>query len=95
LKDAVILAIETPLHPVVLLLLILVVVSLSLVHCQSQEEDRNQDRSVDIVKGYGLDSWGSIPSRGKRFFSFPQHAYWLWGTPSLLSNGCQGLVLWG
>jgi hypothetical protein len=75
LKDAVILAVETPLHPL-LLLLLLVVVSLLLVHCQSQEEDRNQDRSVDIVKGYGLDSWGSIPSRGKRFFS-SQHADWL------------------
>jgi hypothetical protein len=30
---------------------------------------------------------GSIPDRGKRFFSFPQRPDRLWGLPSLLSNG--------
>jgi hypothetical protein len=36
-----------------------------------------------------LDDLGSIPS-STRFF-FPQHSDWLWGPPSLLSNGYQGL----
>jgi hypothetical protein len=29
------------------------------------------------------------------FFSFPPHPGWLWGPPSLLFNGYQGLFLWG
>jgi hypothetical protein len=28
---------------------------------------QSQDSSVDIVMGYGPDSWGSIPGMGKRF----------------------------
>jgi hypothetical protein len=36
---------------------------------------------------YGLDSQGSIPGRGKRFFSTPHYPYWLWGLTSLLLNG--------
>jgi hypothetical protein len=35
--------------------------------------------------------WGLIPRRGKRFFSSPQCPDWLWGPPSLLYNGYQGL----
>jgi hypothetical protein len=34
---------------------------------------RLPDSTVGIVTGYGVDSWGSIPSRGKTFFSNPQH----------------------
>jgi len=30
---------------------------------------------------------GSIPGRGKRFFSSPTRPDWLWGPPSLLFNG--------
>jgi hypothetical protein len=30
-----------------------------------------QDSSVSIVTSYRLDGWGFIPSRDKRFFSFP------------------------
>jgi hypothetical protein len=41
--------------------------------------------------GYGLDEQGSIPSRDKRFFSFPEHPDQLWGTPSLLINRLLGL----
>jgi hypothetical protein len=47
--------------------------------------------SVVIATGYRLDGQGSIPSRGKRFFSSPQHPDQLWGLPSLLSNGYWGL----
>jgi hypothetical protein len=27
---------------------------------------------------YGVDSWGSMPGKGKRFFSIPQYPDWLW-----------------
>jgi hypothetical protein len=47
--------------------------------------------AVSIVTGYGLDGQGSIPGRGKRFFSSLQGPDWLWGPPSLLSNGNWGL----
>jgi hypothetical protein len=55
----------------------------------------NQDSSVGIVTGYRLDDWDSIPSRGKRFFSFLQHEDWIWGTPSFLSNGYWGSISGG
>jgi hypothetical protein len=47
------------------------------------------DSSVHIVVGYGLAGPESIPSK-ERFFSSPQRADWLWGSPSLLSNGYRG-----
>jgi hypothetical protein len=33
-------------------------------------------------------STGSIPSKGKRFFSSPNHA--IWSLQNLLFNGCRG-----
>jgi hypothetical protein len=36
--------------------------------------------------GYGLDDQGSIPDRGKIFFSSPQRPDWFWGPLSLLLN---------
>jgi hypothetical protein len=39
---------------------------------------------------YWLDGPGSIPS-SVRFFSSPQCLDWVWGPPSLLSNGYWGL----
>jgi hypothetical protein len=42
---------------------------------------------VLIVKGYDLDSQGSIPGNGKRFVVPPQRQNHLWGPFSFLSNG--------
>jgi hypothetical protein len=54
----------------------------------------SQDSSVSIVAGYGLDDWGFIPAKGKRF-SVLQCPDQLWGSLSLLSSGYRGLVPWG
>jgi hypothetical protein len=35
----------------------------------------NQDNSVGIATGYGLDDRGSIPERGKRYFSTPHRPH--------------------
>jgi hypothetical protein len=42
--------------------------------------------------GYRLDGWGSIPGRGKRFFSSPQRPEKFWGPSSLISNGYRWVV---
>jgi hypothetical protein len=49
------------------------------------------DSSVGIPTGYGLDGLGSIPGRGKIFFSTPQHLARIWGPPILLSSEYLGL----
>jgi hypothetical protein len=41
--------------------------------------------------GYGMDDWNLIPSRGKKFLSFPKYAARAWQQLGLLSNmhgGC-------
>jgi hypothetical protein len=50
--------------------------------------------SVGIATGYGLDNRGIkvwFPA-GAWFFSPLQHPDWLWGSPSLLSNGAGGRI---
>jgi hypothetical protein len=53
---------------------------------------RGRDSSDGIEMGYGLDGRGSIPGKGKRFFSTSQHLDRIWGSPGLLYIGYWGLV---
>jgi hypothetical protein len=53
-----------------------------------------------VAQSYGAKpragwSGGSSPNRGWEFISSTPRPHRLWGTPSLLSNGYQGLFLWG
>jgi hypothetical protein len=50
---------------------------------------RSLDTSIGIATGYDL---GSLPVRGKRFFS-SLRPDWLWNPPCFLSNGYRGLLL--
>jgi hypothetical protein len=54
---------------------------------------KSQDSAVCIVTGYSLDNQGvgvQVPV-GARIFTSPCHPDWLWGPPSLPSNGYWGL----
>jgi hypothetical protein len=54
---------------------------------------KSQDSVVGIATGYGLDDRGvrvRVPV-GSKIFSSPGRPDRLWGPPSLLSNGFQGL----
>jgi hypothetical protein len=53
----------------------------------------SRDNSVSTATGYGLDGWGSIPSRGKKLFSSPQRRDRLWDPLSLLPNMHRGPFL--
>jgi hypothetical protein len=52
---------------------------------------KSRGTSVGIATGYGLDDRGMRvrAQAERRIFTSPYGAYWLWGPPSLLSNGYQ------
>jgi hypothetical protein len=54
-----------------------------------------RNNSVSIVTSLWLDDRGSIPGRGREFFSSLPRSDRLWGPPSLLSNGYRGPFLFG
>jgi hypothetical protein len=45
--------------------------------------------SSDLVMGLML--WSSNPGRGKRFLASPKHLDRIWGPPSLILIGYQGI----
>jgi hypothetical protein len=47
----------------------------------------SRDSSVCIATSYGLDCWGSITGRGKKFFSTPRRPDWLRGPPRFHTMG--------
>jgi hypothetical protein len=53
---------------------------------------RTRNSSVSIATGYGLDGQGSIPGRGKIYFSTPPRSDRFLGPPNFLSNGYRGEV---
>jgi hypothetical protein len=57
---------------------------------------RSRGKVVSIVTIYGLDNrWVGVQVLvRKRIFTSPYCPDRLWGTPTLLSNGYQGLFLW-
>jgi hypothetical protein len=54
------------------------------------DERSSKASSHNLSDELRLDGLGSIPGRGKRFFSTPQRPDRFWGPPSLFSNGCPG-----
>jgi hypothetical protein len=59
-----------------------------------EKKSNNKNRSAITINvifsmwtGYWLDGRGSIPGKGKRFFSVPQHPDRLWPYPATFTVG--------
>jgi hypothetical protein len=51
------------------------------------DSDRNEDSSVCVARGYGLNGRVSIPGKDEKFSFTPQLPDRLWSPPTLLSIG--------